>query len=121
MDAGGEFHNYASDITRTFPVNGKFTKPQLDIYNATLRVNQTICNMARTAFNGTPMTIRKLHEVSVRMICQELVQLGIMAPDNLVRDFAWEKSNNGLTLCGLENLCPILPSFDWPFPWNGCS
>lgn len=34
MDAGGEYHCYAADITRTFPASGKFTIPQLEIYNA---------------------------------------------------------------------------------------
>lgn len=40
VDAGGEYLNYASDITRTWPVNGKFTQPQLAIYNAVLRVQK---------------------------------------------------------------------------------
>jgi Xaa-Pro aminopeptidase len=40
VDAGGEYEMYASDITRTFPVNGKFTKEQLDIYNVVYEANQ---------------------------------------------------------------------------------
>lgn len=37
VDAGCEYQYYASDITRTFPVDGKFTKPQRDIYDIVLR------------------------------------------------------------------------------------
>jgi Xaa-Pro aminopeptidase len=39
MDFGSEYGNYASDLTRTIPVNGKFTKRQKDVYNAVLAVH----------------------------------------------------------------------------------
>ena len=38
MDVGAEYANFSSDMTRTVPVNGKFTKRQLDVYNAVKRV-----------------------------------------------------------------------------------
>jgi Xaa-Pro aminopeptidase len=38
MDFGAEYANYASDLTRCFPVNGRFTQRQKDVYNAVLRV-----------------------------------------------------------------------------------
>ena len=38
LDVGAEYANYASDMTRTIPVNGKFTERQKDVYNAVLRV-----------------------------------------------------------------------------------
>lgn len=38
LDTGAEYGNYISDMTRTFPVNGKFTKRQKEVYNAVLRV-----------------------------------------------------------------------------------
>lgn len=38
MDVGAEYANYSSDMTRTVPVNGRFTARQKDVYNAVLRV-----------------------------------------------------------------------------------
>jgi Xaa-Pro aminopeptidase len=40
IDAGCEYAHYASDITRTFPVSGKFTEPQKDLYQAVLNVQK---------------------------------------------------------------------------------
>lgn len=40
IDAGCEYSHYASDITRTFPVSGKFTDPQRDLYQAVLNVQK---------------------------------------------------------------------------------
>ena len=40
VDCGGEYNAYASDITRTWPVNGKFTEPQRELYQAVLNVNK---------------------------------------------------------------------------------
>src|SRR5690606_36567879 len=39
IDAGAEYDNYASDISRTFPVNGKFSKEQRQIYELVLEAN----------------------------------------------------------------------------------
>ena len=41
MDVGAEYANYASDMTRCIPVNGRFSKRQKDVYNAVLRVGET--------------------------------------------------------------------------------
>lgn len=40
VDCGGEYNGYASDITRTWPINGKFTEPQKKLYQAVLNVNK---------------------------------------------------------------------------------
>jgi len=40
LDVGAEYANYASDLTRSFPVNGRFTQRQKDVYNAVLRVKK---------------------------------------------------------------------------------
>ncbi len=47
MDFGAEYANYASDLTRCVPVNGKFTSRQRDVYNAVLRVHNECAKMLK--------------------------------------------------------------------------
>lgn len=47
LDVGAEYANYNADMTRTIPVNGKFTKRQKDVYNAVLRVKRTAYKLLR--------------------------------------------------------------------------
>ena len=47
VDAGAEWEYYASDITRTFPVNGRFNKHQKILYNHVLNIQKSIINMIR--------------------------------------------------------------------------
>lgn len=47
LDVGAEYANYNADLTRTIPVNGKFTQRQKDVYNAVLRVQRAAFKMLR--------------------------------------------------------------------------
>jgi Xaa-Pro aminopeptidase len=47
LDVGAEYANYNADLTRTIPVNGKFTQRQKDVYNAVLRVQREAFKMLR--------------------------------------------------------------------------
>lgn len=47
LDVGAEYANYNADLTRTIPVNGKFTKRQKDVYNAVLRIQREAFKMLR--------------------------------------------------------------------------
>lgn len=73
LDAGCEWGGYASDITRTFPVSGKFTSAQRDLYEAVLRV-QKACIELCTAKAGYSM--EQLHRKSVEVMRTELRDLG---------------------------------------------
>ena len=59
IDEGGEYGMYASDITRTFPVSGKFTDPQRDLYQAVLNT-QKECIKRCTG----DVTLNELHRTS---------------------------------------------------------
>jgi Xaa-Pro aminopeptidase len=73
MDVGAEYANYASDMTRCIPVNGKFTKRQKDVYNAVLRVMRESTNMLR------PGTIHEEYHKEVGKIMEsELIGLGLL-------------------------------------------
>lgn len=76
VDAGGEFCNYASDITRTYPVNGKFTPPQRAIYELVLRVQQGCIDIIKP---GLPWN--HLHEKACALITEGLIELGILEGD----------------------------------------
>ncbi|KAJ9091278.1 hypothetical protein QFC19_009188 [Naganishia cerealis] len=73
IDAGCEYAHYASDITRTFPVSGKFTEPQKDLYQAVLNV-QKECVKRCTVKEEISMA--ELHRLSCTLMTQELRQIG---------------------------------------------
>lgn len=74
VDAGGEYENYASDITRTFPVNGKFSKEQAEIYNLVLEAQLKVIDLIRP---GTPLNL--LQEAAVNVLAKGLIRLGILS------------------------------------------
>lgn len=51
MDFGAEYGNYCADLSRTIPVNGKFTKRQKEVYNACLRVHQYCAGILKPGIN----------------------------------------------------------------------
>jgi Xaa-Pro aminopeptidase len=73
MDFGAEYANYAADLTRSIPVNGKFTPRQKDVYNAVLRVMQ-----AATSMLVPGNTIEKYHLEVGKCMEGELIGLGLL-------------------------------------------
>jgi Xaa-Pro aminopeptidase len=73
IDAGCEADYYASDITRTFPVNGRFSQAQLDIYNIVLEAQLSAINKVRKGnhFNDP-------HHEAVKVITSGLRDLGLL-------------------------------------------
>lgn len=73
MDVGAEYANYASDMTRTIPVNGRFTKRQRVVYNAVLRVKNQATKML------VPGAFWKEYHVEVgKLMTSELLGLGLL-------------------------------------------
>ncbi len=73
IDAGCEYQYYASDITRTIPVNGVFTKAQKELYNLVLDVELQIIKMIK------PNILRSdLQKKSEKLLCEGMVKLGIL-------------------------------------------
>ena len=73
VDAGCEFELYASDITRTYPINGKFTAAQLDIYEVVLEAQQKSIEAVKVNNNVMDSQI-----ISEKVITQGLIDLGIL-------------------------------------------
>lgn len=76
IDAGCEFGYYASDVTRTFPISGKFTKEQEAIYQLVLDAQ-----MASIEKTKVGATIDEVHATSVEVITKGLVALGLLQGD----------------------------------------
>ena len=73
MDFGAEYANYASDLTRTVPVNGRFSARQKAVYNSVLHVMKEATKMLR------PGTIIKEYELEVGKLTEyELIKLGLL-------------------------------------------
>ncbi len=78
MDFGAEYANYASDVTRTVPVNGRFTPRQKAVYNAVLRVQKSAIEMLRpgNSFEEYNKEVGRLTE-------SELIGLGLLNADEV--------------------------------------
>jgi Xaa-Pro aminopeptidase len=74
MDFGAEYGNYCADMTRTIPVNGKFTKRQKDVYNACLAVH----NYAKSILKPGISILAYTAKVNVYME-QQLLNLGLIS------------------------------------------
>lgn len=73
IDAGCEFDHYASDITRTFPVNGKFSPVQKDLYEVVLQGQLDAIEMVQPGNSWMCP-----HDAAVRTISQGLLDLGVL-------------------------------------------
>jgi Xaa-Pro aminopeptidase len=80
-DAGAEHHGWASDVTRTWPVSGRFSATQRDLYELVLSAQKAAIDAVKPGAR-----YRDLHLLASRVIAQGLVDLGILRgdPDNLV-------------------------------------
>lgn len=73
FDCGNWYANYASDVTRCFPVNGKFTPRQKEVYNAVLRVQKKSLDMLRPGNQ-----LHEYHKEVGNLMTDELLQLGLI-------------------------------------------
>jgi len=74
IDAGAEYDGYASDITRTFPVNGKFSGPQKDLYQLVLAAQLEAIEEVRSG-----NAWEHVHETAVRVATEGMIDLGILS------------------------------------------
>ena len=74
IDAGCEYRGYASDITRTFPVNGRFTAAQKAVYEVVLAAQLACLDAVRAG-----VAFHDYHKVAERVLAEGLVDLGLVA------------------------------------------
>lgn len=73
IDIGAEYEMYTADVTRTIPINGKFTKEQAAIYNIVLAAQEAAMAMVKPG-----VTWRELTAAASRAIVEGLIKLGIL-------------------------------------------
>ncbi len=73
IDAGAEVENYASDVTRTFPVNGKFSAEQKAIYTIVLAAQQAIFDLIKPGVSWN-----RLQQAAIHAVTQGLCDVGIL-------------------------------------------
>ena len=100
IDAAAENQGYASDITRTFPVNGKYTKEQALIYDVVLNAQEKAIEFIKPG-----VTWEQVHEITVEEISKGLVALNLVPNDinrvineELYKDFFMHKTGHWLGL-----------------------
>lgn len=88
IDAGAEYAGYASDITRTFPVNGRFSPPQKELYELVLEAQEAAIRKSRPGNHWNDP-----HVAAVRVLTRGLIDLGLLKGQlaKLIRDQAYQR------------------------------
>lgn len=88
IDAGAELDGYASDITRTFPVNGRFSAEQRTLYQLVLAAQQAAIDQIRPSRHWNDP-----HDAAVRVLTEGLVELGLLEgePEQLIEEEGYKR------------------------------
>ena len=78
FDIGCEYQNYSSDLSRTIPINGRFTERQKQCYNAVLCVMKEITKLYRPGG-----CINEINETTHRLMEKEMIQLGLFTEEDV--------------------------------------
>lgn len=82
LDVGAEFKNYKSDISRTFPILGKFSDRQREVYEKVLEVQKFAISILKAGI------LKRDFEIKTRkFMCEKLVELGLLNSDECEKDF----------------------------------
>lgn len=88
VDAGCEYEHYTSDITRTWPANGKFTGPQRAVYELVLATQKAAVALARPG-----NTIDDIHDFCVKSLTYGMIDLGLLtgSVDDRIADQSYKR------------------------------
>jgi len=113
MDFGAEYANYASDLTRTVPVNGRFSARQKDVYNSVLHVMKEATKMLR------PGTLFKEYNSEIgRIMESELIKLGLLDKHDVQKQDPKKPLYRKYFMHGTSHYLGLdvhdVGNFDWP-------
>ena len=80
IDFGADYANYASDVTRTVPVGGRFSKRQKEVYRALLKIQKAAIQMLRPG-----ATLEKCQNEVAKLVEAELIRLGVIKKSEVKR------------------------------------
>lgn len=88
IDSGGEYGHYACDVSRTYPVNGRFTEAQRAVYDLVLKAQREAIDLVRVGQH-----VKAYHEHAVRVLTAGMVDLGWLHgdPEHLVETEAYKR------------------------------
>ena len=93
FDLGYNHEGYSADISRTFPVNGKFEGLQRTIYEAVLACNKAVIEMAKPG-----LTLKDLQDFTVEFLRKECIRLGLMESSDDIRNYYYHSVSHHLGL-----------------------
>ena len=93
MDLGSSTNGYASDISRTFPVSGKFTERQKEIYQAVLDVNKACIKYAKDG-----MSWKELNDYARNLLADALIKLNVMKEKEQLGEYYYHSIGHSLGL-----------------------
>lgn len=93
FDLGAQWNYYNADITRTFPINGKFTPRQKEVYESVLRVNKAVISKLKPGVD-----YKELNSWATELIAEECIKLGIIKEKDEVRKYYWHSIGHNLGL-----------------------
>jgi len=114
MDVAAEYGNWNSDMTRTIPVNGKFTKRQREVYESVLRVLRKSNEIMRPG-----VTPKDYQKQTIELVEMELIQLGLINAEDakgqddskpLVKKYFMHSTSHHLGL-DVHDVCPANEPF----------
>lgn len=77
LDLGVRLDGYCSDITRTYPVNGKFSDRQRQVYRIVLKANQAVAEAAKPG-----VTLRELNDICKKVLAEGCIALGLIEKES---------------------------------------
>jgi Xaa-Pro aminopeptidase len=90
MDVGAEYKHYTADVTRTFPVNGKFTKEQAEIYQIVYDAQEAAAKVTKPG-----ATLGQVHNAATEVIKDGLLKLGLITDRNSEQHRIWFMHGTG--------------------------
>jgi Xaa-Pro aminopeptidase len=93
MDMGAEYHGYTADVTRSFPINGRFSKEQKLLYDLVLKAQE-----AGIAACKPGALFNEPHKIATKIIAEGLVKLGILKKEEEVRRYFMHGTSHYLGL-----------------------